>query len=200
MRDIAEGTRLVLLRHGQTDWNFQHRFQGRADIPLNAQGIAQAEAARKQLAEHDFSGVYASPLARALTTAQLVRPGLDIATDARLMEIDVGTWSGLTWDEAKAQVPGYDELYAKGVDFRRSETGETLAEVVARGLPAVQEIAAAHPGELVLVVAHGLLLNRVIHGLLGLEGRLFGGLGNAHYSEVEYSHGGWRLLSHNVGH
>ena len=197
---FADGTRLVLLRHGQTDWNFQGRFQGRADIPLNATGIAQAEAGRKQLADFDFDAVYASPQARALETARLVRPGADIVTDPRLMEIDVGTWSGRTWTEVKSEMPEYDELYAKGIDFRRSETGETLAEVVARGLPAVEEIAERHPRQTILVVAHGLLLNRVLHGLLGLNGRILGGLGNAHYSELDYSHGGWRLIAHNVGH
>lgn len=197
---LVDGTKLVLLRHGQTDWNSQHRFQGRADIPLNATGIAQAEAGRKALAEFDFDAVYASPLARTMQTAQLVRPGSEIFTDPRLMEIDVGTWSGRTWEEVKAEVPDYDEMYAKGIDFRRSDTGETLAEVAARGLPAVQEIARQHPGKTVLVVAHGLLLNRVLHGLLGIGGRLLGGLGNAHHSVLEYSHGDWRLLAHNVGH
>ena len=196
---FADGTRLVLLRHGQTDWNFQGRFQGRADIPLNATGIAQAEAGRKQLADFDFDAVYASPQARALETARLVRPGADIVTDPRLMEIDVGTWSGLTWDEIIASMPGYEEMYANGVDFRRSPTGETLSEVVGRALPAIEEIAANHPGQTVLIVSHGLLLNRVLHALLGLKGRVLGGLGNAHYSTLAFDHGAWRLLSHNVG-
>ena len=142
--------------------------------------------------------MYSSPLSRALDTARLVRPAADVVTDPRLMEIDVGSWSGRTWDEVKAEMPDYERNYANGVDFRRSPTGETLAEVVARGLPAAIEIAERHPGGLVLVVAHGLLLNRVIHALLGLEGRVLGGLGNAHHSELLFTHGAWRLQAHNV--
>ena len=195
---MIEGTTLVVLRHGQTDLNASGRFQGQADIPLNAVGIAQAEAARRRLAGVTFDAVYSSPLSRALDTARLIRPDADIATDPRLMEIDVGSWSGRTWDEVKAEMPDYERNYANGVDFRRSATGETLAEVVARGLPAIEEIARRHPGGLVLVVAHGLLLNRVIHALLGLEGRVLGGLGNAHHSELLFTHGAWRLQAHNV--
>ena len=195
---MIEGTTLVVLRHGQTDLNASGRFQGQADIPLNAVGIAQAEAARRRLAGVTFDAVYSSPLSRALDTARLIRPDADIATDPRLMEIDVGSWSGRTWDEVKAEMPDYERNYANGVDFRRSPTGETLAEVVARGLPATEEIARRHPGGLVLVVAHGLLLNRVIHALLGLEGRVLGGLGNAHHSELLFTHGAWRLQAHNV--
>lgn len=192
-------TDLVVLRHGQTDWNAQHRFQGQADVPLNAKGIAQAEAAHARLRGHRFDAVYASPLSRALRTAEIVAPNAEIGLDPRLMEIDVGTWSGQTWDEIIASMPGYEEMYANGVDFRRSPTGETLSEVVGRALPAIEEIAANHPGQTVLIVSHGLLLNRVLHALLGLNGRVLGGLGNAHYSTLGFDHGAWRLLSHNVG-
>lgn len=196
---IEHPTRLILLRHGQTDWNAQHRFQGQEDIPLNALGRAQAEAAREALVGVRLDAVYASPLSRALDTARIATPGADIATDPRLMEIDVGTWAGLTWDEVKAGMPDYEVKYANGVDFRRSPEGETLADVEARGVPAVSGIADAHAGQTVLVVAHGLILNRVIHSLLGLQGRVLGGLGNAHFSELGHAHGAWRLLTHNVG-
>nr|WP_269451989.1 histidine phosphatase family protein [Tessaracoccus coleopterorum] len=152
------------------------------------------------LSGHRFDAVYSSPLARALQTARLVCPEADIRVDPRLMEINVGSWAGLTWDQIVEEMPGYEAQYANGVDFRRSPTGETLADVVARGLPAVEEIAARHAGAQVLIVSHGLLLNRVLHALLGLHGRVLGGLGNAHFSSLGFHHGAWRLLSHNVGH
>lgn len=196
---LEHSTRLIVLRHGQTDWNAQQRFQGQAEVPLNDNGRRQAEAARGALAGVHLDAVYASPLSRALDTAGIVRPGVGIRIDPRLMEIDVGSWSGLTWDEVKASMPDYEAKYANGVDFRRSAEGETLADVVARGLPAVEEIARAHEGGTVLIVSHGLLLNRVIHALLGLQGRVLGGLGNAHFSELGHAHGAWRLLAHNVG-
>lgn len=192
-------TRLLLLRHGQTDWNAQHRFQGQVDVPLNDAGRRQALAAGAALADVHVDAVYASPLSRALDTALLVRPATRVETDPRLMEIDVGSWAALTWDEVKATMPDYEAKYVNGVDFRRSPEGETLADVVARGVPAIEDIVAAHRDQTVLVVSHGLLLNRVIHALLGLEGRVLGGLGNAHFSELGFAHGSWRLLAHNVG-
>lgn len=195
---VEHSTRLVLLRHGQTDWNAQHRFQGQADVPLNAYGRVQASAVAETLSAVGFDAVYSSPLSRALDTAKVVANGAQIRTDARLEEINVGTWAGLTWDEIIAQMPNYEELYANGVDFRRSATGETLADVVARGLPAVLEIAERHRGQTVLIVSHGLLLNRVLHAILGLEGRVLGGLGNAHFSELGFAHGAWRLVALNV--
>ena len=122
-----------------------------------------------------------------------------LSVDERLMEINVGSWAGLTWTEVQAQMPDYEQKYAEGVDFRRSPEGETLAEVVDRGRPALLEIAERHEDQTVLIVSHGLFLNRVIHSLLGIEGRVLGSIANAHHSELGHAHGAWRLLSHNVG-
>lgn len=195
---IAHATRLVVLRHGETDHNAQGRFQGHADIPINELGRRQAEAARMRLGARHFDAVYSSPLVRAVETARIVRPGAEILVDERLMEINVGSWAGLTWAEIQAQMPDYEQKYADGVDFRRSPEGETLAEVVERGRPALLEIAERHEDETVLIVSHGLFLNRVIHSLLGIEGRVLGSIANAHHSELGFAHGAWRLLSHNV--
>ena len=196
---IAHATRLVVLRHGETDHNAQGRFQGHADIPINELGRRQAEAAKARLAGRRFDAVYSSPLIRAMATARLVQPDAEIRVDERLMEINVGSWAGLTWTEVQAQMPDYEQKYADGVDFRRSPEGETLAEVVDRGRPALLEIAERHEGQTVLIVSHGLFLNRVIHSLLGIEGRVLGSIANAHHSELGHAHGAWRLLSHNAG-
>ncbi|MDO5677418.1 MAG: histidine phosphatase family protein [Propionibacteriaceae bacterium] len=196
---IAHATRLVVLRHGETDHNAQGRFQGHADIPINAKGRRQAEAARERLAHRQFDAVYTSTLIRAVETARIVRPGAELIEDARLMEINVGSWAGLTWAEVQAQMPDYEQKYADGIDFRRSPEGETLGEVVERGHPALLEIAERHDGGTVLIVSHGLFLNRVLHSLLGIEGRVLGSITNAHWSELGYAHGAWRLLAHNVG-
>lgn len=196
---LDHGTTLVVLRHGQTDWNHQRRFQGQADIELNATGIKQAEAVGARLKRLSFDAVYASPLSRAYETARIVAPDADIQTDPRLMEINVGTWAGRTWDEVIAEMPDYEQRYANGVDFRRSPSGETLAELVERGRPAMLEIASRHEDQTVLVVSHGLFLNRVIHSLLGVEGRVLGSLDNAHYSQLGHVHDAWRLVAHNVG-
>lgn len=196
---IAHPTRLVVLRHGETDHNAQGRFQGQADIPINAAGRRQAEAARERLARWEFAAVYTSPLVRAAETARIVRPDAEVVEDPRLMEIDMGSWAGRTWAEVHQMMPDYEKKYADGVDFRRSPEGETLAELVERGRPALLEIAERHEDEDVLIVSHGLFLNRVIHSLLGIEGRVLGSIANAHHSELGHAHGAWRLLAHNVG-
>lgn len=196
---IAHATRLVVLRHGETDHNAQGRFQGHADIPINERGRRQAAAAQHRLSARSFDAVYSSPLGRAVETARIVRPGAEVVLDARLMEINVGSWAGLTWAEVQSQMPDYEQKYADGVDFRRSPEGETLGEVVERGRPTLLEIAERHDGGTVLIVSHGLFLNRVLHSLLGIEGRVLGSIANAHHSELGYAHGGWRLLAHNVG-
>ncbi|AQP44203.1 histidine phosphatase family protein [Tessaracoccus flavus] len=192
-------TQLVVLRHGETDWNRDRRFQGHADIPLNDAGRQQAVKLRSALAQWHFDAVYASPLSRALETAQLVRPGSHVVTDPRLSEIDVGSWAGLSRDEVIAEMPSYPEHYANGVDFRRSPTGERPSEMVARAMPFFDELGLQPAGASILVVSHGQLLNRVLHALLGIEGRVLGGLMNAHFSQVLHHHGAWRLLAHNVG-
>ena len=195
---ITHDTRLVVLRHGETDHNAQGRFQGQADIPLNDNGRRQAEAARRRLAGREFAAVYTSPLVRASETAKIVRPDAEPIEDPRLMEINVGSWAGRTWAEVHALMPDYEAKYADGVDFRRSPEGETLADVVERGRPALLEIAERHQDATVLIVAHGLFLNRVLHSLLGVGGRVLGSIGNAHHSELGFAHGAWRLLAHNV--
>lgn len=192
-------TQLVVLRHGETDWNRDRRFQGHADIPLNDAGRRQAVEARAALNEWHFDAVYASPLSRAVETAQLVRPGSQVVTDARLSEIDVGSWAGLSRDEVISEMPSYPEHYANGVDFRRSPTGERPSEMVARAMPFFEELGTHPTGSSILVVSHGQLLNKVLHALLGIEGRVLGGLLNAHYSQVVHHHGAWRLQAHNVG-
>ena len=196
---LDHSTHIVLLRHGQTDYNAERRFQGQADIPLNALGVQQAERAREALSRFEFDAIYSSPLKRALETARLVRPEAEILTDDRLMEINVGTHSGRTWAEVLEEMPDYDYNEAQGIDFRRSETGETMAEVVERGMAAFTEIGERHEDQTVLIVSHGFLLRHVLHELLGIEDKVLGRLGNARYSELGYSHGAWRLLAHNVG-
>lgn len=138
---------MLLARHGETDWNRDRRYQGHADEPLNAIGRAQAERLAASLRAEQLTAVYTSDLRRAAETAEIVASalGLPVAADPRLREIDVGSWQGrshaeidgLTWD------------------------GETTDDHRARTVAALLEIAAAHPSERVLVVAHGGTLRRV---------------------------------------
>jgi broad specificity phosphatase PhoE len=100
-------TRILLARHGETEWNRLGRWQGHADPPLNDLGRRQAEILAEQLAGDTVSAVYSSDLRRARETARIVaeRIGLPVTEDSALREIDVGSWSGLTRDEVRERFP-----------------------------------------------------------------------------------------------
>ena len=100
-------TTLVLVRHGETDWNRENRFQGHADIPLNEAGRAQARDLALELEDASFQAVYSSPLLRAYETATILAERLELEVERAddLMEVDVGSWSGLTRVEVEARFP-----------------------------------------------------------------------------------------------
>ncbi len=195
-------THLVFLRHGQTDWNHTHRLQGQADVELDDVGVRQAHAAARILGERQFAAVYSSDLERATVTAETVAQdlGVPVTVDARLQEIHVGSWSGKTRAQLEAEMPQYAVWHTEGRDFRRSESGETVAEMVDRAMPAVEEILQRHSGQEVLIVGHGFLFSKLLQKILDLpqDSRVIGSLGNAHWSEVAFSPRGRWLVSHNV--
>ena len=140
---------LILVRHGETDWNRDRRVQGQTDLPLNETGRAQARALAEQLAGTRVDAVYASDLARARETAELLaaQRGLTVTLDPALREKDFGSWEGLTDVEVLDRFP----------DAVRGAWGdaETPDELSARVLAALERIAARHPNEHVVVVTHG---------------------------------------------
>ena len=145
------------LRHGETDWNAEGRSQGRTDIPLNAIGVAQARRAALALVDRDIRTIVASPLGRALKTAEAVADALrlPIETDDGLMEVSFGT------EEGKPMGDWYDDWIAGGFT---PEGAESFAQLGARAVAAVNR-ATARPGP-VLLVAHGALF-RALRGALG---------------------------------
>ncbi len=152
---------LILLRHGQTDWNLTRRYQGLTDIPLNAAGERQAKKAGEKLRGFHFDAVYCSDLDRAKTTARLALNGSfpyeQIRYDRRLRERAFGVYEGGPYDKDK--LPGE---YRKAMDadpegFSFPE-GESLLDVEKRVRPFYEELIARHSGQTVLVVAHGTLL------------------------------------------
>ncbi|HZU20449.1 MAG TPA: histidine phosphatase family protein [Gaiellaceae bacterium] len=149
-------TTLLLARHGETDWNRERRWQGWADPPLNDAGRAQARALAEQLRHMSFDAVYSSDLRRAHETAEIVAAPhrVPVFVDARLREIDVGSWSGLTRAEIEARFPG-------GV----RPDGETREQHAKRVLAAVEDIARSNLGRRILVVTHGGTL-RALHDVI----------------------------------
>jgi broad specificity phosphatase PhoE len=152
---LAAVTTILLVRHGETDWNRDNRFQGHADPPLNEAGREQAVDLAARLAGEELTAVYSSPLLRALETAEIVAAahGLTpVAVDA-LKEVDVGSWEGLTRDEVAERYP---EQYARWRDRQPGPgDGETYEALRDRVIPALLEVAAAHPNGRVLAVTHG---------------------------------------------
>lgn len=140
-------TELLLVRHAETDWNAESRWQGHADPPLNERGRAQARELAERLSRERIDAVYTSDLRRARETADEVgrRLGLEPVPVPDLREVDVGEWSGLTYAEITDRWPGAE----------RWQVGETPEAMADRVVAAVRRIAADHPDGRVLVVSHG---------------------------------------------
>lgn len=195
-------TTLVLLRHGRTEWNASGRLQGQADVALDDNGLAQAEAAADYFATWHFDACYSSDLKRASVTADAVaaRHGLGIGLDPRLQEMNVGTWSGKTTAEVERELPEFVRLYSSGIDFRRSATGETQAEMLERNLAGIRDILDRHPNQSVLVVTHGLVIACLVRELMGVtDPAVVPSIpSNACYSVLGWREGrGW-LVTHNA--
>jgi glucosyl-3-phosphoglycerate phosphatase len=196
--------RVVLLRHGRTEWNASGRFQGMLDSPLDATGIAQAAAAAIALVPMRPDALVSSQLQRALDTAGPVgeQCGLDIAVDERLAEIELGSWQGLTRSEAKAAYPEEYARWQAGEDGRRGG-GETYAEVGARATACVRDwLDRLGSGSLLLAVTHGGTARATIGTMLGMAPDTWwrlAPLSNCRWSLLADSGRGWRLEEHNAG-
>jgi broad specificity phosphatase PhoE len=163
-------TTIVLARHGETDWNRARRFQGHADVPLNAAGRAQAVELATRLEGQRFSAVYTSPLRRAAETAAIVgaRLGVQPRPHDALREVDLGPWSGLSEEEVEARFP---KGYARWLENRAAgwHDGETYEELAARVVAGLREIARRHPGETLLAITHGGPIRSARASALGLS-------------------------------
>ena len=190
----------MLLRHGQTIWNAEHRFQGQTDIPLDETGEAQAERAARLLAALRPDLIVSSDLQRATATAApLARiTGLDIRTDKDLRERSGGSWEGLNDKEIAERFPAERAAW-------NPPDGEAAAAVADRVHAALQRVAAQLDGDgggLAVVVSHGAALRFGITRMLGLPEDGFGVLGplaNCSWSVLGRRSGHWRILEHNAG-
>lgn len=164
-------TELWLVRHGQTDWNVAGRYQGQRDIPLNAEGLAQAAALAAGLDGQRFAAIYSSDLMRARQTADALsaHTGLPVQLDARLREIHQGEWEGQYIREVVAVNPRARHDALVDPSQARAPGGESVLQVLERVSAAADEIAARHSGKRVLVVSHGLALATLIVQTAGAE-------------------------------
>ncbi|HXD40563.1 MAG TPA: histidine phosphatase family protein [Ramlibacter sp.] len=192
-------TELILLRHGETDWNRELRFQGHVDVALNAIGLEQARRLGRRLAGEVAHGLYASDLLRARQTAQPVARELALAsvTDAALREQNFGLVDGMKVDDIKAQHPQAWEGWLRfHEDFCMPE-GESTRQFHARVMDAVYRMVAAHPGETVVVVTHGGVLDMIYRTArsLGLNGPRQSEIPNAGLNRVRVDETGIGILA-----
>ncbi len=149
-------TQFLLIRHAQSTWNAEGRWQGHANPPLSEEGRRQAERLSRELADEKVDSVIASDLGRAAETAAIVASvwGLTPRLDSRLRELDVGTWTGLTRDEIARVDSKALADFESGKPDARPGGGESRRELRRRVRATVAEIAREHAGRRVALVAH----------------------------------------------
>lgn len=158
---MHEPTRLIAVRHGETAWNVDTRLQGQLDVPLNERGREQARRMALALQDDRPDVIYSSDLSRALETARAAAAVLDlpITTDTGLRERCFGVWQGHTYAEVEQRWPDLSERWRKREPGFGPEQGETLQGFSDRVVETVTRLARAHPGQTVLLVAHGGVLD-----------------------------------------
>jgi broad specificity phosphatase PhoE len=168
-------TRILLIRHGQTEWNRERIFRGRADVPLSAEGLRQAQALAERLATDDVAAVYTSPLVRAVATAEhAAKPHCSqpITVDA-LTDMSYGEWEGKPHERVQEQWPDLYEKWHSAPHLVRPPGGETLSEVRQRALEALLHITAEKSDATVVVVSHRVVCKLLLCAALGLEDSAF---------------------------
>jgi glucosyl-3-phosphoglycerate phosphatase len=195
---VPDGVRVLLLRHGQTAWNTERRFQGHTDIPLDETGLAQAERAGRLLAALRPDAIFASDLSRATATAApLARlTGLPVSLDKDLRERHGGVWEGLNDTEIRTRYPVEHASWTP-------PDGEPTDVVANRVAGALQRIAGSlTAGQLGVVVSHGAAIRLGMSRFIGLPQDLWGVIGplsNCSWSVMDRRRGIWRVLEHNAG-
>jgi len=158
-----EPTRILAIRHGETAWNVDTRLQGHLDIPLNDVGLRQAQHLARSLVQRDaIDAIYASDLSRAHTTANAIAQamGKTVTTHAGLRERHFGAFQGRTFAEIEVELPDHAWHWRKRTpDWTPPDGGESLLVLRDRIVTTVNELAVRHPGQQIVLVAHGGVLD-----------------------------------------
>ena len=198
--DNAGMTELILLRHGETDWNRELRFQGQVDVPLNAVGHTQAQRLAQRLAAEPVHHLVSSDLLRTRQTAQPIlnlAPSPVLVTDAMLREQNFGRIDGMRVEDIKTQ---HADVWAGWTQFQSDYAvpdGESTRQFHTRVMDAIHRLAAAYAGQTLVVVTHGGVLDmlyRTVHGL-GLNGPRQSTIPNAGYNRVRLDAGTFSILN-----
>jgi probable phosphoglycerate mutase len=167
-----EPTRIIAIRHGETSWNADARIQGQLDIGLNETGRWQARRVGKALAEEPITAVYSSDLERAQATAQPISDvkGVPVIPHEGLRERSFGMFEGKTFDEIHQTWPEHAQNWRKRIpEWQPPDGGESLLQLRERVTRTLEQLAARHPGEQIVVVAHGGVLDALYRVATGQE-------------------------------
>lgn len=193
--------RILLARHGETDWNVAGRYQGQVDTELSERGRKQGQLLAEVLREVPLDAVIAGPLQRAYETASFcaVHHGLDVKADERLTEISHGTWEGRYSDDIEATDGKLLEAWRKAPGTVTMPEGESLEMVRARVRAAFDEYTQIYADKTILVVAHDAVNKAIIIDLMGMEMNCFWQIkqDNTCLNVLEYDTGTWRLVTLN---
>jgi len=167
-------TKIMLIRHGDTDWNVEEIFRGRVDIELNETGIKQAELLAKHLSDEKIVAIYSSPLKRALRTAEIITGSrnVDVTPTPELIDFDYGEWQGLSHSMVKERYPKLYNDWMSNPQVVRMPKGENLDDVKRRTISLVDRLIAEHEGTIALV-SHRVIHKVLICALLGLDNSRF---------------------------
>ena len=170
---------VVLIRHGQTEWNRVERFRGRADLELDEMGVKQAELTAGRITEWPVSAIYTSPLRRTLTTAGILGQhlGLEVKQLPGIIDIDYGQWQGLSPEQAMAEDNSLYNLWLESPHKVKFPGGESLEEVRNRAALAVNEVVGHHSDETIALVSHRVVCQILILNFLELDNSHFWQIG-----------------------
>ena len=168
-------TRIILIRHGQTEWNKQERFRGRADIELDETGRRQAQAVAAKVAQWKVDAVYSSPMKRATATAEAIasRLGLAVQILDGINDMSFGVWEGLPIDEAREKDPALFDLWLHHPERLVIPGAETLEDVRKRAVAAVDEVVVKHKDQIIALVTHRVVCKVLLCHVLGLDNSHF---------------------------
>lgn len=198
-------TAIILIRHGETDWNREQVFRGRIDVALNEVGLTQARAVQESLKDTEIDGIYSSPLSRAFETATIVGENRNVAVrgEEGFIDIDFGAWQGLTHQKVKEEYKDLYETWLAQPDLVTFPDGESLKEVRIRSMESLEEVIKNNPEKTLALVSHRVVLKVLLCTILGLELSRFWYLrqDTCAINRVEYKDGSYFLtLLNDTGH
>lgn len=161
----SSAIRILLVRHGETEWNRIRRFQGRSDVPLNQEGRDQAQALALALKNERLVAIYSSPLVRAMETARLIKafhPSISLLEEGGLIEMDLGEFEGMEGQHWAEQYPDFRMLWQEAPASVKMPGGESLQEVQIRAIDTLERITQIYPPDSTLLISSHNFVNLTI--------------------------------------